>query len=137
MLMLQGKRANSNGRYAEDLIADTLIRRGYTAKRQYPIGESIFGTKLFADFYLASVPPFPNGLIIESKWQEVGGSAEEKLCYLVENIQFCYPCPVIVVIDGGGFRSGAVRWLRSKAGQGRLFAVLNVGEFMKWCNQKL
>jgi hypothetical protein len=134
---MQGRRAGRNGRAAEGVIEDTLNRRGYTPQTQYPIGKGIFGTDLYADFYLAHVPPFPNGLIIESKWQEVAGSAEEKIVYLVENIRLCYPCPAIIIADGHGFRTGALRWLRSQAGQGRLFAVFSIVEFLSWCNQNL
>lgn len=134
---MQGRRANLNGRYAEDVIADTLTRRGFKPERQKPIGKSIFGSDLIVDFYLPTVPVLPNGLIIESKWQEVAGSADEKLCYLVNNIQQVYPCFTIVVIDGGGFRPGAVEWLRTQAGQGRIFAVFNLGEFLSWCNRSL
>lgn len=134
---MQGRQANRNGRAAEGVIEDTLARRGYEVHTQYLIGKSIFDTDLKADFYLTSVPPFPNGLIIESKWQEVAGSAEEKIVYLVENIRFCYPCPVIIIADGNGFRAGALKWLRAQAGQGRLFAVFSVMEFLTWCNRNL
>ena len=134
---MQGRTANRNGRAAEDVITTILTQRGYPPVRQYPVGMGIFETALYADFYIPSLPPFPNGLIIESKWQQVGGSAEEKLCYLVENIRTCYPCSVIIMIDGGGFRPGAVRWLRAQAGQHRLFAVFTLGEFLSWCNRTL
>jgi hypothetical protein len=135
--MVQGRKANQNGRAAEGVIGDTLIRRGYRPIPQYLVGKSIFSTDLYVDFYLESVPPFPNGLIIESKWQEVSGSAEEKIVYLVENIRHCYPCPVIIIADGNGFRPGALHWLRSQAGQGRLFAVFSLVEFLSWCNRTL
>lgn len=134
---MQGRRANRNGKAAEGVIEDTLTRRGYPPKTQFLIGKSIFDTDLYADFYLDTVPPFPNGLIIESKWQEVAGSAEEKIVYLVENVRHCYPCPVIIIADGSGFRPGALRWLRAQSGQGRLFAVFSLVEFLSWCNRTL
>lgn len=132
----QGKWANSNGRAAEDTINDVLIRHRLIALRQYHVGKSIYGTPLYADFYVATAPGFPDGLIIESKWQETQGSADEKLPYLVTNIHQCYPCPTIIVLDGGGFRPGAERWLCSQVG-GRLYAVMNFREFLTWCNRNL
>lgn len=135
--MLQGRRANRNGRAAEGVIEDTLVRRGYRPLAQHYIGKSIFQTDLYADFYLPALPGFPDGLVIESKWQEVGGSAEEKIVYLVENIRTCYPCPTIVIADGHGFRTGALTWLRAQAGQGHLYAVFSLVEFLSWCNRTL
>lgn len=135
--MTQGRNANRNGREAENIIAGVLERRGIPFTRQYRIGNGIFDTPVAADFYAPSVKPFPNGLIIESKWQQVAGTAEEKLCYLVENIHYCYPCTTVIVIDGDGFRVGALRWLRSQAGHGRLFAVLSLVEFVTWSNSNL
>lgn len=132
----QGQQATRNGRLAEDVIADTLTRRGLRFARQKRIGKGIFETDLVADFYIPEIPRIGQ-LAIESKWQQVGGSAEEKLCYLVENIRHCYPCPVIVIIDGGGFRAGAIRWLRSQADGDQFVAVFNLVEFLTWCNQTL
>lgn len=132
----QGQQAGRNGRLAEHVIADTLTRRGIAFSRQWRIGKSIFHTDLIADFHIPQMPHIGE-LAIESKWQQVGGSAEEKLCYLVENIRHCYPCPVIVVIDGGGFRTGAIQWLRAQADHKQLFAVFSLVEFLTWCNQTL
>jgi hypothetical protein len=135
--MTQGRQANRNGRAAESIIAGLLDQRGCPYVRQSPIGLGIFGTPLFVDFYIPTTRAFPNGLIIESKWQQVAGSAEEKLCYLVENIRTVYPCTTIVMIDGLGFRPGAIRWLKAQTGQGRLFAAFDIREFLTWCNQSL
>lgn len=135
--MTQGRQANRNGRAAEDVIAGILDGHRYAYERQYPIGLSVFETPLQVDFYLPSSRPFPNGLIIESKWQQVPGSVEEKLCYLVENIRTVYPCTTIIIIDGQGFRPGAIRWVKSQAGHGRLFAAFSIVEFLTWSNQSL
>lgn len=135
--MTQGRNANHNGRAAEDVIAGILAGYRYTYERQYPIGNGIFETPLQVDFFLPSVKPFPNGLIIESKWQQVPGSVDEKLCYLVENIKSVYPCTTIVMIDGLGFRPGAIRWVKAQAGHGRLFAAFDLREFLTWSNQSL
>ncbi len=130
----QGQRANQNGQTAEIVISAVLLQKRLIAVRQYPVGDGIFHTPIKVDFYLPPMPGYRTGLIIESKWQEVSGSADEKLPYLVANIQTCFPSPTIIVIDGSGFRPGAVAWLYRQVG-GNLLAVQNMREFVTWCNQ--
>lgn len=103
---------------------------------QYPIGPSIYNLPLNADFWIFGAPLFPNGLAIEVKWQQSTGSVDEKFPYLVHNIKECYPCPAIVIADGGGQRSGALQWLRAQAGD-NLLAVFSLAEFLAWANRKL
>jgi hypothetical protein len=136
LVQTQGERANSNGRSAEDVIAAILMQRRYIPQRQYAIGLGIFETPIFTDFYLNDVPSFPQGLAIESKWQEVAGSVDEKLPYLVQNILECFPCPAIVIIHGGGFRPGAEQWLRRQV-RGNLYGVFRLEEFLTWANHNL
>jgi len=133
----QGSRASHNGQAAEDVVAAILRMCGYQPVRQYGIGYGIYGTSLRADFFVEHAPGFPHGLIIESKWQEIAGSADEKLPYLVANVLHCYPAPTIIVLHGGGFRPGAERWLRTQVDGARLFAVLRLEEFLTWCNRNL
>lgn len=132
----QGQRANTNGQAAEDVIAAILMQRRYIPQRHYPIGLGIFDTPLFTDLYLADVPTFPQGLAIESKWQQSAGSVDEKWPYLVQNIIECFPCPAIVGIHGGGFRPGAEQWLRRQV-RGNLFGVFRLEEFLTWANHNL
>jgi len=134
--MQQGRRANQNGQAAEDVIASILMQRRYIPQRQYPMGLGIFGTPIAADFYLDDIPSFPAGLVIESKWQEVGGSVDEKFPYLVATIQECFFCPAIIVLHGGGFRAGAEHWLRRQV-RGNLFGVFRLEEFLTWVNHNL
>jgi hypothetical protein len=103
---------------------------------QYPIGASIYGLPLLTDFWVRGAPGYPEGLAIEVKWQQSTGSVDEKFPYLVLNIQQCYPCPALVVADGGGQRPGALRWLRG-AVSGNLLAVYSLAEFMAWANRHL
>jgi hypothetical protein len=133
----QGGRASTNGRAAEDVIAAILDMRGYQPFRQQLVGYGIYDTPIHADFYIDAAPGFPGGLIIESKWQEIAGSADEKLPYLVANVMHCFPAPTIIVLHGGGYRAGAERWLRAQVDGERLFAVLRLEEFLTWCNRNL
>ena len=103
---------------------------------QDPIGNSIYGLPLFADFWIKGAPGYHNGLALEVKWQQSQGSVDEKFPYLVLNIQQCYPCPAIVIADGGGQRPGALQWLRSQASD-NLLAVHSLAEFLAWSNRYL
>jgi hypothetical protein len=60
-----GTRANSSGRFGEDIIASMLAMNGYYPARQHWIGLSIFKRRFKADFYLPRLPTYPNGLAIE------------------------------------------------------------------------
>lgn len=132
----QGRRANTNGQAAEMVIAAMLDHQRQIYLRQARIGKGIYGTPLYADFFLPYAAGYPNGFCIESKWQEVAGSADEKLPYLVTNIRECYPCPVVVVLHGGGFRPGAEAWLRRQIDE-HLCGVFRLEEFLTWCNRTL
>jgi hypothetical protein len=130
-----GQSANRSGHTAEQLIASVLQSRGFVYTRQYPVGHGIYGKMIRADFYIPPVAGLPDGLAIESKWQDVAGSADEKFPYLVANIRYCYPCPTIIVIDGGGVRSGATHWLRTQVDGVHLMAVHTIAEFVSWANR--
>ncbi len=57
-----------------------------------------------------------------------------KYPYLVLNIQIQYECPTIVVLDGGGYKAGAERWIRTQVGHGNFRHVFNMTEFATWVN---
>lgn len=136
--MTQGGRANRHGRTAEAVISSVIADRAPNAiiTPGAPVGHTIYGGLLKVDRLVMGLLGYPDGLIIESKWQERDGSVDEKFPYLVLNIKECYPCPTIIIAAGGGARDGALRWLRSQVG-GRLLAVLTLEEFVTWCNRNL
>ena len=134
--MTDGSFANKTGSVAERIIACILAERGYKITRQVGIGTSIYNHKIKCDFLISNVPGYPNGLIVESKWQDVGGSADEKFPYLVMNIKERYPCPTIVVIGGDGCKPGAVEWLVNQVGD-KLVAVHSIEEFVSYVNRQL
>lgn len=127
----QGSRANKSGQVAENIIASILDDHGVEYVRQQPIGMSIYGHPLRVDFYLPT-----EELIIESKWQGIGGTADEKLPYLVMNIRECYPYPCILVLRGDGWKKGAIQWVHDAVDGHSLVAVLSADEFQQWCNRR-
>ncbi len=157
--MTQGGRANSSGNVLETTIEGTLLGHGYSAidcnlpkkqrlgfllscnklqkryARQVYIGQGIYDTNIYVDFYIIGSSSISSGLIIECKWQQAGGSVDEKLPYLNLNIQYCYPVPAIVLIDGGGMKPKAVSWLSAQTALNQnLLAVHNISSFIKWSN---
>jgi hypothetical protein len=129
---------------AEPEAEQTAMFRDFTRRSrparlfvaQYPIGQSIYGQPLFADFWVRGAPGFAGGLAIEVKWQQSPGSVDEKFPYLALNIKECYPCPALVIADGGGQRAGALLWLRHQV-DANLLAVFSLAEFLAWANRNL
>ena len=135
----QGGRANQHGRTAETILESLLYDRAPHAEivPHAKIGHTIYGRPLEADLYICGLANFPKGLAIESKWQELNGSVDEKYPYLVANIRTCYPCPAIVVFGGSGARPDALGWLKRQVDGMHLIAVLSLEEFITWCNRNL
>lgn len=126
----QGAQANRTGNVAEGVIGAILTSCNVKFIPQYLLGISIYGHPLKADFFL------PNDqIIIESKWQDVAGSADEKLPYLVMNIRERYPYPTVLVYGGQGWKAGAITWVKNQVDD-KLIRVLSVEEFMKWSGKQ-
>ncbi|MCF4968762.1 PD-(D/E)XK nuclease superfamily protein [Nostoc sp. CMAA1605] len=118
----------------EYLLNASLLNKRYG--KQVSIGNGIYNTALKVDFYVIGTPTIPGGLIIECKWQESGGSVDEKFPYLNLNIQEYYPAPTIVVIGGEGMRGGAIDWLKQQVKHNHnLIAVYTLDRFIAWANK--
>ena len=84
---------------------------------------------------------------IECKWQQVSGSVDEKLPYLYLNsIEVMPEKHILIVIDGAGWKSGAIPWLKNAAAskkyitpenEDKKIEVLSLTEFMTWANRVL
>ncbi len=81
---------------------------------------------------------------IECKWQQVAGSVDEKLPYLYLNSLEAMPeNHIVVVIDGKGWKAGAIPWLKETAANRKYttsetakkkIEILSLAEFMTWAN---
>ena len=142
--------ANYTGDILEQFICDRLKERKYTFversqfkaalyleqpiyTKQFLIGKSMYGTDQYADFVLFHPQRHVKCLVIESKWQQAGGSVDEKFPYLAGNIKK-YPFPTILLLDGGGYRKEAEVWIRAQVG-GNFLHVFNMKEFTIWANK--
>ena len=150
MIDRQGQKANTTGNNLERFIADKIQEAGYekvleklfVSKQsmrqpiyasQFNIGKSIYGNDRKCDFILYHPDKHPGCLVIESKWQQVSGSVEEKIPFLVMCIREA-KYESYVMLDGGGYSKGAETWLRSQVGKGNLKGVFNMQEFQKFVN---
>ena len=119
-----------------ELILNSILPKRYA--KQVFIGSGIYQTDIYVDFYVVGLPMMPSGLIIECKWQESGGSVDEKFPYLNLNIQHSYPVPAIIVIGGEGMRDGAIEWLRERErDNSNLLAVQSLEKFIAWASRHL
>ncbi len=150
-----GSKANKTGNLLERLIRESLQSRGYAyipfknfsdAKNgtlahrpiytaQALIGKTIYDTDRKCDFLLYHPQKFPQNLVIECKWQQTGGSVDEKFPFLVENIRLL-GIPTIVVVDGGGHKPGAIAWMKMQEND-ILLGVYTLQEFMIKMNDGL
>lgn len=81
---------------------------------------------------------------IECKWQKVSGSVDEKLPYLFLNcFEKMLESHVIILLDGGGAKQGAIEWLRDfceifnlreSNNSKRKIDLMNMTEFVQWVN---
>lgn len=145
-----GGRANQSGRILEKMVEGLLLGHGYgkvskheiqkhiiagepVFTTQYLIGQTIYNTDLKIDFFVYHPSKFPDGLIIECKWQQAGGSVDEKYPYLVANLLKNQKASVIV-LDGDGYRPGAKRWLEDQALKNDKLRVFDLISFTQWAN---
>ncbi len=151
MTKSQGGKANMTGNRLEQTIESLLRNCGYEKYRnkqelglmaeaekpvyctQVKIGSNIYDTALKCDFLLFHPQKWPKGLVIEAKWQQVGGSVDEKYPFLVLSIRKSI-FETILLLDGGGYRPGAEKWLRRQT-DSKLLQVFNLSEFIIWVNQ--
>lgn len=132
------------------LVEDTLLERGYQFvnknrfraatyleqpiySKHVNIAKSIYRTPMNCHFVVYHPHKHPDCLVVESKWQKMSGSVDEKFPYLVSNIKEKYPYSCIILLDGGGYRKGAEKWLRDQVGS-NLLNVFSRSEFTDWAS---
>lgn len=136
--MTGGRRANQAGRAAEECIAQMLTYHGIVYTRQARVGLSVFEGDLCVDFLVHNLVEHPDGLVIESRWQDVRGSAQEKLLYIIENIRAsAYGHSLLLVLNGGGFTAGARTYLRQQIDGDYLVDVVDFAGLLSWLQRKV
>lgn len=96
--------------------------------RQYAF-ETIYGSRGRLDYRLNYKG---KTYYIECKYQGGSGSVDEKLPYTLLNIQQHTDGIRIIVIDGAGWRQGALAWLYENADES--VEIFNLAEFKEYMN---
>lgn len=126
--MNQGQESNLSGEFLEE-----TVEREFRARRVavFQYADNGNNEDLFAERFLLRDAPYTSiygcnsrseflyrhrfgfDLRIECKWQQVPGSIDEKLPYLLMNATHAMPEKNIwLIVDGNGARTKAVDWLR-------------------------
>lgn len=150
-----GGQANRTGNLLESFVENVLKHKGYqefwdhkeqvfanrhaVGGKQYAkqviIGKSIYEGNVRCDFLVLNLEKFPDGLVIECKWQQARGSVDVKYPFNVANI-IKIGVPTIIIIDGKGYSKKAIEWLRGEANAARaLIGVYNMQEFQAEVNK--
>ena len=162
MANAQGKKANENGRKLEHTVEELINNKNIPSVYFKDI-DSKFGAEIieggYKGFLLKNVP-FINAfggksrgefvlklnnkpaIRIECRGQNVSGSVDEKIVYLMQNCMKFDEEDVIVVLDGNGIRSEAREWAIRVAKMARVSGkknvkVLSLFEFKTWFNKMI
>lgn len=121
--------------HKEQVFANHKSIGGKQYAKEVIIGDSIYDTKVRCDFLILNREKFPDGLVIECKWQQSSESVDVKYPYNVYNIMKV-GVPTIILIDGKGARKKAVDWLRGQAHPTKaLIGVYDMAEFQGLVNK--
>lgn len=106
---------------------------------------TIYGHKGKTEFLLKS-QKYNKNIRIECKWQQVAGSVDEKLPYLYLNcIESTPEKEITIIIDGDGWKDGAILWLKETVAKkkylaseldGKVIHIFNLKEFLTWANKE-
>ncbi len=147
-----GKEANKSGIRLENWV-ETLIKDNhyhfvpanrYKASKeldqkiyskQIVIGKTIYDTNRKCDFITYNPYTTKTEIVIECKWQDVGGSVDEKYPFLVLNIKKI-GINTIIILDGDGYKKKAKEWLKEQV-NGCLLEVMSLTEFAKYVKKKI
>lgn len=104
-------RAVSSGNELVQAVAELANDLGLDAKQQVRVARRIWGAIRHIDIVLTD-PQTRKTLGVECKYQAVGGTAEEKIPAIVQDIA-AWPIPGIVVFSGEGFTQNMKAFLIS------------------------
>lgn len=116
--------ANANGSGFEFCVKALLETRFSRVEPQWASGWiGLFGQAVRCDFCC------DDSLIYEVKFQAVGGSAEQKLVYSIEQVKQCHQLPTVLILGGAGYSRGCLAWALQQS-SGNLTAVMTVDQFV-------
>ena len=99
--------AVASGSALESAVADVGQGLGLTIRRQVRVARRLWGAERHIDIVMA-LPDSDKSLGIECKYQGGGGSAEEKIPAIIQDIS-AWPIPGLVVFAGGIVKLSRIR----------------------------
>ena len=163
MALSQGAQANKNGKVFENMMIPIFADAGFevftqsdlkkkkvqkkiqTLKRYVVRNSSyitIYGEGGKTEFVIIDDP---RRIRVEAKFQASNGSVDEKYPYMLLNGIFQYPeSEIIFVVDGGGYKPGARKWLENRIKEnwldykerGKDIKLMTITEFATWFNHE-
>lgn len=156
----KGSLASGQGKVLEETVISTFARKGFDVVmwsewsrhrdnygselllKNVPF-KNIYGHDGYTEFLLKS-EKYKLEIRIECKWQQSGGSVDEKFPYLYLNCIEAMPeTRIVIIVDGGGAREGAVQWLKNAAennlyrneqNMDKQLDVFTLSGFIQWAN---
>jgi hypothetical protein len=134
----------TSGAVFEHLVVPALEKNGYTVSSQETVGVGLGGGKHRLDTF--AISPTGDKIIISLKWQEVGGTTDEKVPFEVIKLldlltQFPEFARAYIILGGDGMRKrletyytdgSLAKWI---VGSDRV-KCLTLNQFIKACNRK-
>lgn len=158
--MEKGTKSNISGNQLEVAVKTVLTGKGFelVKYRVWDKNKEKYGKELLlenvpfttiydhhgnTEFLLVS-EKYDLKIRIECKWQQVAGSVDEKLPYLYLNTIEAMPeKSIMILIDGSGWKSGAIKWLKdavkekkytTEENKDKEILVFNLTDFFTWAN---
>ncbi|MBP7151076.1 MAG: hypothetical protein KBA43_00245 [Paludibacteraceae bacterium] len=159
--MEKGTKSNISGNQLEVAVKTVLLGKGFelVKYRVWEKNQEKYGKELLlenvpfttvynhngnTEFLLIS-EKFNLKIRIECKWQQVAGSVDEKLPYLYLNTIEAMPeDTIMILIDGNGWKTGAIKWLKDAVNQKKYTSeenkhkeilVFSLADFFTWANK--
>ncbi len=112
----------TTGKVLEEMIEPVLRRAGYHYVAQYPVGQRPDGKPYRADLVILE----PRRIVISLKWQQVGGTAEEKVPFELMTLAYLVhqgKCEKAYLVLGGTGWSPRLREFYLRGGVRQFFVL--------------
>ena len=163
MSITQGAQANLNGKVFENMMIPIFKANGFEIFSEAETKKPHIKSKLAVlDRYIIKNASYltiyneggktefiivdaTRRVRVEAKYQAAAGSVDEKYPYMLLNGIYAYPeNEVIFVVDGGGYKPGARKWLQDHIdknwldykSQGKDIKLMSIAEFANWFNHE-
>lgn len=163
MSITQGAQANKNGRVFENMMLPIFKDAGFeiftegdlskpkvqaliTKLQRYVIKNASY-TTIYKEGGRTEfvIVDGIRRIRVEAKYQAAPGSVDEKYPYMLLNGIYQYPeKEIIFVVDGGGYKAGARKWLEEHIKEnwldyksnGKTIKLMSIVEFADWFNHE-